>query len=253
MSIVECPALPVACRLGYWTYGGPPPQDPFGGTNAAERAACLRFMRLTAAEVLDWLHKQHVPNARERRRRERLQPILEAMGEPHSADELPGIAVYSYLYRAADITGDESAEVLRPRIVHRERVYQVKLMLSPEHADSIERDAVQLCTGRRLRFPPSKRKDQRQDICLFFNSVAEAAQARDEALFAIYGLCATAAFQVLLLPPSLADTASPHCKRAHDSSDKLHVDDVCACFAGGLLAAAHDLELTGPPHAGGRA
>ena len=236
-----------ACRLGYWTYGGPPEQDPFGGADATEHAACLRFMRLTAAEVLDWLHKQHVPNATERRRRKRLQPILEAMGEPHNADELPGIAVYRHLLCAADMTGDESAEVLHPHIVHRERVYQVQLDLSLEHADSIERDAVQLCTGRRLRFPPSRRKDRRRVVYLYSNSIAEAAQARDEALFAIYGLCAPAACQVSLPPPTLADTALSHYKRAHDSSRKLHNDDLC------LLAAAHDFELTGPLHAGGRA
>ena len=181
----------LSCRLGYWTYGGPPEQDPFGGADAAEHAACLRSMRLSAAGVLDWMHKQHVPGVNERKRREKLQPVLTAMCEPYSAEELPGIAVYRSLHRDAGLQGDKTESELHRRLAHRSRLYQLELRVAPETADSVGRDAVQLCTGRTLHFPPTRRKDGWRGMYMCFDSVAEAAQARDEALFGIFGLCAS--------------------------------------------------------------
>ena len=173
------------CRLAYWTYGGPPAQDPFGGADAAERAACLYFMRLTAAEVLDWLDKQHVASANECKRRAALQLVLDAAGELHSADDLLGIAAYRHLK-----VGSCGATATVQRLSARGgRLYQVSLTVRASIAAGMEAEKFCLTDGMRLHFPHQCNTGNRR-IIMHFSSVEAAVQARDEALFVIYGLCA---------------------------------------------------------------
>ena len=218
-----------ACRLGYWTYGGPPEQDPFGGADAAERAACLRFMRLTAAEVLDWLHKQHVPNATERRRRERLQQVLDTRGEQYSADELPVIAAYRRLPDYA-LIGDKQAHNVA---VKRKRWYQVEVTVADATAHSAAADTVDLSDGLLLRFKQRAHGGHR--LFMYFAEVEAAVLARDEVYFAIYGLCAPLASESRRGPLGVLQHAVAQLLQMHLSAPA-HTLGPCSSQATDLFA-----------------
>ena len=143
-------------------------------------------MRRTAAEVLDWFDKQHVTNANERKRRAALQLVLDAAGEPHSADDLLGILVYRHL----GVSSTSSAAHAQRCIARRKRLFQVQILTLPDLAAQVEQENIVLTNGVMLRFPHTHRHGRGKRVFIYFSSVEAAVQGRDEAYFAIYGLCA---------------------------------------------------------------
>ena len=156
-------------------------------------------MRLSVAEVLDWLHAQHTANANEGKRRAKLQQVLNAVGEPHSADDLPGIAAYQVLRWHPEA----SPEAVKAKVAGAKRLYRVQLTLAAAIAASIEDERVKLSgTQEQLKLDKGTDKTGRRKITMYFGSVEPAVRSRDEALFAIYGLCAACCLvtSLLLLP-----------------------------------------------------
>ena len=142
-------------------------------------------MRLSAAEVLDWLDKQHMANASERKRRAALQLVLDAAGEPHSADDLLGIAAY----RPLGVSSTSSVAHARACTGKGKPLFQVRIEVQEATAAQLHQEGATLADGTVLRFACTSRKNKTCWLYMYFSSVEAAVQARDEAYFIIYGMC----------------------------------------------------------------
>ena len=75
-------------------FGGAPQQDPFDAhVSDAEVAECLHWCNMGRDEVIAAYVAEHSVNASERRRRFKLQALLDALGLDGFAGALPGITI----------------------------------------------------------------------------------------------------------------------------------------------------------------
>ena len=131
-----------------------------------------------------------MPGARERRRRAKLQQLLTALRLPHSADELTGVAAYRHVTRYHCLPAGEGppGPTKRGPKHKARRLFEVTLAVPAAVADAPGVAAARLTCGRRLHFPYAR--NGHKHLVWYFSTVEEAVQARDEALFATFGMCA---------------------------------------------------------------